>query len=242
MQQIIAIALLSIRNAIRSKMVLSLLLLLLLVVMLIPLSIKGDGKIAGLIQVLLSYTLGLSVFILALTSLWAGSASVSTEINNKTIQMMLTKPVSTWQLWTGKWIGLCMLNACCLALCGAVTYGMLQWHIRQAASASPGQAAEASRLLTARQELVPIMPDLMTEARNRLNEQIARQALPENVTREQALRDLHQQLQLNVYTIRPAGQKRWTFPPPHTHEGETTVTLQYRFSSSIIGQDSTRGR
>jgi len=125
MQQIFAIAQLSIRNAVRSKIVISLLVLLLASVVLLPLTIKGDGTLAGFIQILLSYTLGLASFILALTTLWAGSAAVASEINDKTIQMAAVKPVSRWQIWMDKWLGLNFMNAVLLTMCGLTTYGLL---------------------------------------------------------------------------------------------------------------------
>ncbi|HMP90259.1 MAG TPA: hypothetical protein PJ991_08650 [Kiritimatiellia bacterium] len=239
MQPVLAIALLSIRNAIRSKLVLILLFLLIVIIILLPLSIKGDGTISGFIQVLLSYTLGISTFILALTSLWAGSASVSTEINARTIQMIACKPVNTAQIWMGKWLGLCALNAVFLSICVVVTYGMLHWHLNRA---DQNANEQARILLTARQERSPILPDLQQNARNELNRRLNESPSPEGVSREQTLKSIHQQLLAEFYTVRPGGRKRWEFNSFPIHSDRQTVTLQYRFSSSVIGQNIVRGR
>lgn len=241
MKPVIAIALLSLRNTIRSKMVLSLLLILTLVIILLPLTIKGDGTMAGFIQILLSYTLGLSSLILALTTLWAGAASVASEINDKTIQTLCTKPVSKLHLWVGKWIGLNIMNLGLLACCGAVTYGMLLWHI-QPSRLQPGQQEEADRLLTARQKILPIQPDFDLLAKERLRDQLARAPLAEGTTRAEALRTLQQQAMADENTIRPAGRKQWDFGPVSARGEAATLTLRYRFATSIVGQDQIKGR
>ena len=241
MKPIIAIALLALRNTIRSKMVVSLVLILTLVIVLLPLTIKGDGTMSGFIQILLSYTLGLSSLILAMTTLWAGAASVATEINDKTIQTLCTKPITKRQLWLGKWIGLNLINIGLLIGCGAVTYGMLQWHL-QPSRLQPGQAEEAQRLLTARVVVTPDMPDFNALAMERLREQEAREPLPPGTTRAQALHTMRQQAMADANTVRPTGRKQWNFGLISAKNDDAVLTLHYKFATSIVGQSSVKGR
>ena len=43
------------------------------------------------------------------------------------MQMVAVKPITRWQIWLGKWLGIMSLNAALLALSGASIYGLLQW-------------------------------------------------------------------------------------------------------------------
>ena len=92
MNKILAIAGIAIRNAVRSRIVIILLGILLLVIVGLPLTVKGDGTIAGQVRVLLGYTLGLVSFILSLTTLWAGCAAVSLEIQERQIHLSSQSP------------------------------------------------------------------------------------------------------------------------------------------------------
>ncbi len=241
MRQIFAIAILSLRNAIRSRMVACLIFVLAAVITLIPLTIKGDGTIAGFVQVLLSYTLGLTVIVLSMTTFWAGSASVSSEINDKTIQMVGTKPVSTWQLWLGKWIGLNMMNLALLMFAGCITYVLLHWHL-QPSRLTQEQYQDSRQLLMARSVIEPHKPDIESIAKARLQDRLSRQPLPGGVSSEQALRDLRQQVKIDENTIRPGTSKEWTFGMVEATGDTPELTIQYRFTSSMIDQDAVKGR
>jgi len=240
MQQIIAIAILSIRNAIRSKVVLCLLALLLIVIILLPLTIKSDGTAAGLIQILISYTLGIAGFILAMTTLWAGSAAVSVEINNKTIQMSASKPVTKMQLWAGKWIGLNIMNTVLLIICGLSTFGVLKWHLHPDRLDNPEMVAEAGQILSARESRLPIIPDFELIARSKLRALVEIKPLPEGITEQDALQQLIQEEKINFQTANSTQQKRWEFKPIVSHSETKTISINYRFSSSRIDQDSVK--
>ena len=109
----------AIRSAIRSRVVGVLLCLLLLAIIGLPLTVKGDGTLTGEVQVLLTYTLGAVTMILSIATLWAGCAAVSTEVEEKQIHLILTKPVNRFEVWLGKWLGLVTLNAVLLLVSGA---------------------------------------------------------------------------------------------------------------------------
>lgn len=235
MNKVLAIARVSLRNAARSRVVICLVLILLLVNTGIPLSVKGDGTVGGFVHVLVSYSLGLAAFILAVTTLWAGSASVSVEINDKTAQMIVTKPVSPWQLWLGKWIGLNIMNAGLLALCGAITFIMLQTNLKPS-DWPPHQREEAERLLTAREAIPPLLPDYNAAVRHELDEQLKLVPLPDGVTETDALRAIIQQKMFAASMVAPDASIAWDFGAAPVVNGDATVSLQYRFSSSSIGQ------
>lgn len=236
MRTTLAIALLALRSAFRSRMVACLLLLLMAVVVFVPMTIKGDGTVAGHFQILVSYTLGLASFILALTALWAGSASVSSEIGDKTLQMVIAKPVTRGQVWLGKWLGLNLLNIFLLAACGAVACVMLYARLHPSRISDQGNAAEAARLFSAREEIFPAFPDLDMEAEGRLASLPAPPA-----DRTIALQDIRQQLLVEHLSLPAGGEKAWRFFVPDGIPAGQTLTLQYRFASSRVGQSLVTG-
>lgn len=235
MNKVLAIARVSLRNAARSRVVICLVLILLLANIGIPLSIKSDGTVGSLVHVLISYSLGLATLILAITTLWAGGASVAVEINDKTVQMIVTKPVSPWQLWLGKWIGLNIMNAGLLALCGAITFMMLHVNLKPSAW-PPQQHEEAERLLSAREAIPPRRPDYAMEARRELDAQLKLGPLPEGVTEQDALRMIAQQKMFAASMVAPGANIAWDFGAAPATARDTALSLQYRFSSSSIGQ------
>ncbi len=242
MSQVFAIAMVALRNAIRSRMVICLIALLAVVMIGLPLTIKGDGTPGGHLQVLLSYTLGFATFILALTTLWAGSASVALEVRDKTVQMMVTKPVSAWQLWLGKWTGLLMLNAALLTFCGVVTLIMLQWTLRQDATLGSAEREEITALLAAREVVKPLVPDYRAGGIEDLAEHMREHALPDNVSYAEAVRTFTQRRQARANTLSGAGQLSWSFSPLENLTRDENIILQYRFASSFVGQAPVKGR
>src|SRR5690606_28297067 len=125
MKRIGGLAIITLRNAVRSRIVAILLCALVLVILGMPLAVRGGGTASSHIQILITYTLGFASFLLAMSTLWAGCSAISTEIQRRQIQLIVTKPVRGYELWLGKWIGLLLLNALFLTLAGLMTYGSL---------------------------------------------------------------------------------------------------------------------
>lgn len=128
LRRISAVALLCLRTALRSRMVVSLLLLLLLVLGLLPSMTRGDGTPTGEWRVLLTYPLTAVTVILGLATLWAGCAVFAGEIDAGRLQLTRIQPVRPFEIWLGHWLGLVLLNTLLLA----VVWGALAvWvHVR----------------------------------------------------------------------------------------------------------------
>jgi len=93
----------------------------------LPLLIKDDGTAQGMVQILLTYTLGAVATLLGFATLWLSCGTLARDVEECQIQMVAVKPIARWQIWLGKWLGLLSLNAVLLALAGAAIFGLLQW-------------------------------------------------------------------------------------------------------------------
>src|SRR5687768_12414754 len=127
MRRIFAIAMLTLKAAFRYRVVLVMALLLLAGVILLPLIIKDDGTARGFSQIILTYTLTLMTALLGFATLWLSCGILAREIEDAQMQMVVVKPISRWQIWLGKWLGILALNALLLAVTGAAVYGLTQW-------------------------------------------------------------------------------------------------------------------
>lgn len=242
MNKILAIAGIAIRNAVRSRIVIILLGILLLAIVGLPLTVKGDGTLAGQVRILLGYTLGLVGFILSLATLWAGCAAVSLEIQEKQIHLVVTKPVRRIQIWLGKWLGLVVLNAVLLAFSGAVVYGLLRWTTRADKLTADQRVELRENTLVACTVLKPDPANVDDDARTQLESLRAKNALPADVSEAEVLRAIKQQLLLQAFSVPQGGARQWTFDAPaETKEGHPLL-FRFRFSVSAIGPEFVPGR
>ena len=127
MQPLLAIAWLTWKAAVRFRLFLVVAVLLLGSVVGLPLLIKDDGTARGFTQIILTYTLSTITALLGLSTLWLSCGTLARDIEDCTLQVVAIKPITRWQIWLGKWLGIISLNAALLALSGLSVYGLLQW-------------------------------------------------------------------------------------------------------------------
>lgn len=241
MRQIWAIALISLRNAIRSRVVALLLTILLIGVIAIPLTVKSDGTLTGYIQILVRYTLGFSTAVLMLATVWAGCAAVAVEIQRKQIQLLATKPISPAQLWLGKWLGLVILNCAALAVCATTTYGLLRWSTRADRLSVADRQQLAAEIIVARARVDPQPFEVDRIVRARFNELQTRGELPTNVPPATVIKALHDAAVIEAQTVPPGGKLAWRFELPAAAEAERAFQLRFKLSSSYLGLLTIRG-
>ena len=160
MSSTLAITRQTLRGMLRSRVVLVLLGVLVIAACWLPLTVRGDGTLTGMIRLQLTYPLGIGMFLLTLATLWAGCSGIAGEAETKTLHLLLVKPVGRFRIWLGKWFALLLINAVCLTIiAGAVGIG-LQWQLRT--RNFPASALDEARATTlaALQTLPPLQPDI----------------------------------------------------------------------------------
>ena len=121
--RITAMAGVTLQATVRFRLFPALLVMLLLSVVVLPIIIKDDGTARGLTQILLTYTMGLTVAILGISTLWLSCGVLAKDIEECTIQTVVVKPVARWEIWLGKWLGIMSLNLILLTYTGLFIYG-----------------------------------------------------------------------------------------------------------------------
>lgn len=158
LQQIWAVAMLTVRAAFRYRLVVVLTALLLGTVVVLPNIIKHDETAQGFTQILLTYTLGITTALLSLVTLWLACGTLARDVDECQMQMVATKPIPRWQIWLGKWIGIMTLNALLLGVAATAVFLLMQWRATQL----PPHVQEALRnnVLTARASMREKPPDI----------------------------------------------------------------------------------
>ncbi len=155
--RIAAVVRLTLRDAVRSRVVVSLLAALLLLLVGLPLLVQGDGTPAGRLRILLEYALAAVVGLLSATTLWAGCASMAVELQDRRLFIVLTKSVRRWEVWFGKWLGIVVLDAVALLAAGLIVIAI----VAGTRSANPA-ADDIAALLAARETVAPDLPQPVT--------------------------------------------------------------------------------
>ena len=241
MMRILAIAALTLRSAVRSRLALLLIALLLASVGGLPLAVRGDGTVEGLVQVIVAYSLGFAGVLSALAAVWTGCAAMSAEIAGRQIHLVVTKPVHATELWAGKWLGLLALNALMVLVSGAAVYGLLRWQTRPARVGEAEYQRLQEEVLTARAVLPPVERGIEDEVRAAIRERMA----AENV-REDEMASLQRDARRSVlasHRLVPAGGRReFNFELPFDLPAGRPLHVNMRLLKSSLDFDSVKGR
>lgn len=147
-RRIYAVTLLTLRAAVRYRLIQVLTVLLLGAVIGLPAIIKHDGTAQGFTQILLTYTLGTITLLLGFATLWLGCGTLARDVEECQMQVVTVKAVHRWEIWLGKWLGIMVLNAALLAASGVSVFTLLKWRASQLPAAA--QAELNTKILVAR--------------------------------------------------------------------------------------------
>ena len=202
-----AIALLAIRAALRSRVVLMLGALLLLTVVGLPVWIRGDGTPQGTFTLLVGHTLTACFVILAATALWAGCAAMAIERHGGVATLTAAKPVHPLQLWLGKWLGLTLLATIMLTL--TLLTLLLRIHY-YGNTAIPADWQRCNLIIA------PDMPKPEIEADLYLKKLAEAGKLPTDTPISTLMADIIREINNRYEIINPGNTKTWHFNiPPH---------------------------
>lgn len=234
MRALIAITLQTIRAAFREKVVLCLLVILALVLAVLPNQLQGDGTGVGKLQLLLRYALGLSLTLQAFASIWMACSSLSSDISSKRIHLVLTKSISRGQLLCGKWLGLMAVQALFCAVVGfSVSYQADRIRKQHQGDANVNREI-TSRILTARSQSQPELPDARPLAEERLLQEKALGKAPTEITEAEYLQELERYIRIMQLSVPAHGEKQWTLTLPRALVEGETAHLQARFSGTAF--------
>ncbi|MCK5850153.1 MAG: hypothetical protein KAH23_04500 [Kiritimatiellae bacterium] len=245
-RRITAIAIVTVRSAVRSRFVVCMLFLLLLTTITLPMTIKGDGTLAGEVQVLLHYTLGLAGVIIGIASLWIACSCISLEIESRQIHMVAVKPIHRWEIWVGKWFALLAVNAVLLAVSGVMVYALLQWRVSSSGASDVEKLKLREELLVGRRHVIPRAESVHEQAHLVLDKMIAEGRLGPDESLDATFASIREHLLARKQIVVPGDIRKWEFDIPEafhaTLRGATLVSLRFTFSSTSRNRKALNGK
>jgi hypothetical protein len=237
MQRILAIAWLTWKAALRFRLFIVIAALLVTAVIGLPLIIKDDGTAQGFTQIILSYTLSSITALLGFSTIWLSCGTLARDIEECQIQVLATKPIARWQIWTGKWLGIAALNAVLLALSGACVYGLLTWR----AEKLPAKEQQVLReeILVARGSA---RPPVLTEDINQAADEAVQKNLKAHPIEDakdiaEMRRQIREQIKANLQVVPPDYFKNWQIDLSSVKDSlrDKPLRLRIKFNTPVVG-------
>ncbi|TWT45543.1 ABC-2 family transporter protein [Phycisphaerae bacterium RAS1] len=227
-----AIARLTFFEGIRMKIVLVFLLVLVFIVLRLPFALKGDETLSGRLQTFLAYSLGSVSMLLGLATVFLSCSTLSNEIKNFSIHMVVTKPVARFQILLGKWLGVTLLNVMMLAMSGATIYGFARFIREQPVQFERDRINLRDVVWSARAVALPVVPqkEIADDARRDVDEKM-RQGRVDRAGEDAALAEAVRE-RLGQWLRVPPGEVR-TFrfenlTPPENDDAAIQVRFDVR--------------
>jgi hypothetical protein len=206
MQRLFAIAALTWKAAFRFRLFWVLAALLLGSVVVLPLILKDDQTARGFIQLLLTYNLTVITTLLGFSTLWLACGTLARDIEECQMQMVAVKPISRWQIWLGKWIGLVALNAALLFLAGGSVYGLLLFRAGKLPEAE--QRILRNEIFVARATIREPIPDVEAAVDRIFKDRLQKTPVP--VSEHETLRNtIRDQYKAGIQIVPPDYRRRW---------------------------------
>ena len=208
MQRIFAIAGLTWKAAFRFRLFLVIAVLLLAAVVGLPLLIQDDGTARGFTQILLTYTLTSITALLGLSTLWLSCGTLARDIEECQMQVVATKPIARWQIWTGKWLGIMSLNAALLALSGGCVFGLLEWRASKLPAAVQKELREQVLVARGSAKEMDFSAEIDAEAKQILQERLKNSPVT-TADLPEVQRQIREQVKAGFQVVQPGYSRTW---------------------------------
>lgn len=229
-----AVARHTIAAGIRMKVALFFILLIGLIVLGLPFVLKGDGSLAGAIQSYLTYALLLVGLLLSLQTILM-SWTLSEELVQRQILVLMTKPVARWQYITGKWLGIILLDLMLLTGAGVGVYGMTRYLASLPERVEGDHVRIASEILTARHVSPADVPNFAKEAAREFERRKEEGYYVDRplVVATQEKEKLRKEMETRWRTIPPYEGREFTFRGLELSKRAPDEFLQLRFNATV---------
>jgi len=196
MRRIWAVATNTIKQALRMKIGVVFMVLLLVLLPVLGMTTTGDETLKGRLQTFVSYGLSLTSFLLCLLTIIISIYSVTSDIDQRQIYTVITKPIRRFQLLFGKLLGVLVLDIALLSVFSTIIF-VLAIYTPVFTRPSESELIEAdNEFFTARAALNVPPADVTEEVMDRYEKLKELDRLPPGYTYEQTIAELTKQAQL----------------------------------------------
>jgi len=236
MRSIRAIAINTIKQALRIKVAFVFTILLFVLLPVLGITTTGDETLKGRLQTFISYALSLMSFLLSLLTIIVSIYSVTSDIEQRQIYTVITKPIRRSQFILGKLLGVITLDVILLVLFSAIIY-TITIYTPKFIKASENELIEANNgFFTARASLTVPEVDVTKEVSDKYTELDRRGELPADVPREEIITQLTQQAQLAKRAAGVGQVLLWEFE--NVEPLDESMFIRFKYDVSVNPPDS----
>jgi hypothetical protein len=229
LKRILTIAGLTWKSAFRYRLFWILAALLVASVVALPIVLRDDGTAKGLTQILLTYTLASVAALLGMATLWLSCGTLARDVEDGQIQMVISKPISRWQLWLGKWLGILGLNAMLLAVSGAAIFILLQWRARHLPEDQ--QRILRNEIFVARASMKEKAPDYGPEIKKIVDTEVRRLHPSNDAELREIIKQVTERVKAVNTDVAPNLQRLWILDlhtlPERTREAPFELRVKF---------------
>lgn len=241
MGSIWAVAVNTIKQAARMKIAIVFIVLLVVLLPLMALTSTGDGTAMGKLKTFMSYGLSLTSMLLSLLTIFITTYTLSSDLDQRQVFTVLTKPLRRWQYLLGKMLGVVVINVVLLAWAAGGIYYYLQmapryWDLDQ------DQVSELNdQFFTARTSLNPrpetIDPRAVEQRYQQLETYGQLDEFTERGYAKPAIKDkIQKMMQLEQRAAAQGQEISWSFNKlPRFEDPNDCLFVRFKYELSVPG-------
>ena len=241
MYSIWAVATNTIKQALRLKIAAAFIVLLLVLLPLIGFTATGDGTVKGRLQTFVSYGLSLTNLLLCLLTVILSVYSLTSDIQQRQIYTVITKPIRRFQLLVGKLLGVILLDVVLLVLFAGIIYAITIYTPSFVDTTDDDRVALDNEFFTARASLIPAEVDVTKDVINLYNE-LDKNAQLEGIfpglSREEIIGRLTTQKKLETRAAAVGQEILWEFHNVRPEEPNQSLFIRFKYDVSVNPSDS----
>ena len=237
MHSIWAVATNTIKQALRMKIAAVFIVLLIVLLPIMGVSMTGDGTMKGRLQTFISYGLSLTNLLLCLLTVIISIYTLTSDIQQRQIYTVITKPIRRYQLLLGKLLGIVLMSTVLLALFSVIIYAITIYtpKIYDANEADLFQVD--NEFFTARAALVPPLVDVTEEVLDTYKKLEKSGQLPPDMPRSKIMDELTKRIQLKKRAAVVGERLIWEFDNVKVLDPNETVFIRFKYDASINPSD-----
>jgi ABC-type transport system involved in multi-copper enzyme maturation permease subunit len=241
MSRILAVASNTVKQVLRMKIAVVFVLVLMVVLPLMAYSATGDGTIKGRLQTFISYGLSLVGLLLSVLTIFAVAHSATSDVVQRQVYMVLTKPIRRHEFLLGKFLGVLFVDLSLLVGLSAVIYGITVYAPRFMGATEEERTQLANEFFTARKGLLPKETDVSEEVEQTYQKLVKNRELDqyfEGVSKKTIIARLTQQKKLEKRAVAVGRDMVWEFDNVRLVDPEGSLFIKFKYDVSVNPPDS----
>ena len=240
MRSIWAVAVNTIKQALRLKIAAVFIILLLVLLPVMGFVTTGDGTLKGRLQTFVSYGLSLAGLLLCLLTIAVSVYSITSDLDQRQIYTVLTKPIRRFQLLLGKLLGVVLLDIALLALFSATIY-LIVIYTPEFSDVTEAELTRAhNEFYTARASLIPPEADVTREVLDiyeKLEKEGQLDQLFENSSRKNIIAELTNRQKIAKRAATVGYDLLWEFHNVKPLDSKESLFIRFKYDVSINPPD-----